>query len=235
MCMVVKMRTGGSSVWMQSLVDVFRMYRIRTTRDINSFQRFSPTIHRFGGRDYSQTGQGLKLISSVNAGNNISHGPNDPMSQPSTPKTGFNFPIWARWVLGSVLSVLFPFWSKKMQTLKRIEGEVEMAVEGAEAVAEMVETVANATEKMTEELAEKLPENGKLKEAALAVEHISQVAAHEAHLTHEFLLKVDELKQDLDDLEAMVERVPDKIVGDGKAKRFKEDATTTNGHILKRD
>lgn len=63
-------------------------------------------------------------------------------------------------------------------------------MEGVEAVAEMVEKAATATDEMAEEMAEKLPEKSKLKQVALVLEHISEVAAHEAHLTQDFLHKV---------------------------------------------
>lgn len=69
-------------------------------------------------------------------------------------------------------------------------GEAELAVEGVEAVAEMVENVATATDEMAKEMAEKLPEESNLKKVALVVEQISEVAAHEAHLTKIFLHKV---------------------------------------------
>lgn len=69
-------------------------------------------------------------------------------------------------------------------------GEAELVVEGVEAVAEMVEKVATATDEMAEEMAEKLPEKSKLKQVALVLEHISEAAAHEAHLTQDFLHKV---------------------------------------------
>lgn len=69
-------------------------------------------------------------------------------------------------------------------------GEAELALEGVEAIAEMVEKVATATDEMAKEMAEKLPEESNLKKVALVVEHISEVAAHEAHLTQIFLHKV---------------------------------------------
>lgn len=65
-----------------------------------------------------------------------------------------------------------------------------MEVEGIDAVAEMVENVATATEDMAEEMEKILPEQSKLKQVAVVLEHISEVAAHEAHLTHDFLQKV---------------------------------------------
>lgn len=59
-----------------------------------------------------------------------------------------------------------------------------------EAVAEMVEKVATATEEMAEVMEKNLPEQSKLKQVAVVLEHISEVAAHEAHLTQDFLHKV---------------------------------------------
>ncbi|KAH1050024.1 hypothetical protein GLYMA_08G070200v4 [Glycine max] len=140
------------------------------------------------------------------------------------------FSHWLRWVLGMVLSLLLPFWKPYWKKLQIVEVqtkqitwfvkwgqnvhsvEAEFVVEEAEAVAKMVEKVAMVTEKVSEDVAEMLPEDGKLRKAALVVERASKEAAHDAQLTEEFLHKVEELKNDLDDLEAFVEPVIDKIV-----------------------
>ncbi|RDX77912.1 hypothetical protein CR513_41878 [Mucuna pruriens] len=135
--------------------------------------------------------------------------------QPDAPAPAskiFTFSNWLRWVLGIVLSVLLPFWKPYWGKLQRIEGEAELVVEEVEVVAKVVEKVAMVAEKVTEDVAEMLPEDGKLRKAALVVQHASKQAAHDAQLTEEFVHKVEELKNDLDDLEAFVEPVIDKIV-----------------------
>ncbi|XP_027338095.1 uncharacterized protein LOC113852035 [Abrus precatorius] len=93
-----------------------------------------------------------------------------------------------------------------------INSEAELVVEEVEKVANAIEKVAMIAEKVSEEVAEKLPEDGKLKKAALVVERLSKQAAHDAELTIEFIHKVDEFKNDLDDLESFIAPIVDKIV-----------------------
>lgn len=69
-------------------------------------------------------------------------------------------------------------------------GEAEMVVEGAEKVADVVEKVAMRAEKVAEDVSENLSDGSNLKNAALIVENISKQAAHDAHLTENFLHKV---------------------------------------------
>ncbi|KAG6741480.1 hypothetical protein POTOM_054740 [Populus tomentosa] len=125
---------------------------------------------------------------------------------------GSNFPTWAKWILGSILSVFLPFWKQKGEELKRIEGEAEIIVDEVEHVAEEIEKVATVAEKVSEEVAEVLPENGKLKETALLIEHVTKAAAYDAKLTQDFIHKVDAVKHDIDDLKIMVDPVIEKIV-----------------------
>lgn len=69
-------------------------------------------------------------------------------------------------------------------------GEAEMVEEDVEKVADVIEEVADMAEKVAEDIAENLPQDSKLKEAALVVEDVSKEAAHDAHLTQEFIHKV---------------------------------------------
>nr|XP_043627155.1 uncharacterized protein LOC122598635 [Erigeron canadensis]XP_043627156.1 uncharacterized protein LOC122598635 [Erigeron canadensis] len=105
---------------------------------------------------------------------------------------------------------MFSVWKQKWDNMLRLEGKVEEVVREAEEVAEVVEKVASKTEKLSAEVAEKL-DNGELKHAALIVEHASSVIAKEAQITESFIHKVGHLKQDLMDLETMVEPVIDKF------------------------
>ncbi|KAJ0078021.1 hypothetical protein Patl1_37165 [Pistacia atlantica] len=84
-----------------------------------------------------------------------------------------------------------------------------MVVEGIENVAEVVEKVAD---KVSTQMADKLHDHTKLQEAALLVERVSKATAQDAELTINFIHKVNALKEDLDDLETMVEPIVDKIV-----------------------
>ncbi|KAK1359214.1 hypothetical protein POM88_043688 [Heracleum sosnowskyi] len=90
-------------------------------------------------------------------------------------------------------------------------GKLEKAAEEVEYVAEVVEKVAITTEKVSEEVANNLPGNGKLKEAALIVEHLSSVAASDAQLAENIIHKANDLKEDVEELEKMVKPVVDRI------------------------
>lgn len=63
-------------------------------------------------------------------------------------------------------------------------------MEEVETVAEVVEKVATISEKVSADVADKLSNNTRLKEAALTIEHLSNVTARDAELTNDFLHKV---------------------------------------------
>ncbi|KAJ4965271.1 hypothetical protein NE237_017120 [Protea cynaroides] len=125
-----------------------------------------------------------------------------PHDQPpvSPPASKFNFPSWAKWALGSILTILLPFWKQKWENLKKIEGEVEVIEEEIEKVAEVVEKVADVAEKVSENVANNIPNDGPFKEAALVAELISKGVANEAHITQEIIHTVDELKEEVEEL-----------------------------------
>ncbi|KAL0335080.1 UNVERIFIED_CONTAM: hypothetical protein Sradi_4719900 [Sesamum radiatum] len=117
-----------------------------------------------------------------------------------------------KWLLGSVVSLLMPFWKNKWDYLLTLEGEAAKVAEEVEAVAEVVEKVATTADKALTEVANQLPDKSKLKEAAQVMEHVSNVAAHDAQLIENIIEKVGDVKQDLEELERMVEPIVDKIV-----------------------
>ncbi|KAE8672783.1 hypothetical protein F3Y22_tig00111834pilonHSYRG00130 [Hibiscus syriacus] len=116
----------------------------------------------------------------------------------------FNFSLWARCLLGPALSFFLPIWKGKWANLMRIEGEAEMVVEVAENAAEVVEKVATVAENVAAEEAEKFPDYSSLKKAAMVVEHVSEIAAKDAHSTAEFIHQVGEITHDLYGLEALL-------------------------------
>ncbi|KAK2383514.1 hypothetical protein QL285_070955 [Trifolium repens] len=133
--------------------------------------------------------------------------------QPEAPASKISaFSSWVKWVLCSFLSIMLPFWSQYWGKLQRIEGEAEIVIEGVEKVAEVVEKVANVAEKVSEDVAEMLPEYGELKKVALVVETASKQASHGAQTTEEFIHKVEEVVNDMENLESFIEPVIDKIV-----------------------
>ncbi|KAF2294162.1 hypothetical protein GH714_007968 [Hevea brasiliensis] len=123
-----------------------------------------------------------------------------------------NYASWAKWMLGSMLSLILPFWKEKWEKLKMIEGEAEIVGEEVESVAAVVQKFATMAENISAEVAEKLPENGKLKETAVLIERVSKATAHDAQLTRDFIHKVDKLKHDFEDLETMVEPAIEKLL-----------------------
>ncbi|KAB1206823.1 hypothetical protein CJ030_MR7G008261 [Morella rubra] len=159
------------------------------------------------GNGYGMNGSSEFQLFSTNSKTNTkleSHATNHGKSnvhRPAPDRTKLIFPHWAKWVLGSVLTLSLPWWKQDYwRKLRMIEGETELVVEEVEGIAKVVEKVAIAAEKLSAEVADKLPENGKLKEAALFVEHVSQEAAHDAEIAEQFIHKVEAIKEDLEEL-----------------------------------
>lgn len=183
--------------------------------------RFEPNHERFQRNSLiisgSKLGSGFWMHPGVNffstngsTGSDSNGGKSVKVKSPVASSASFSFSGWLRWVFGSALSFLIAF-SNNWQKLRRIEGEAEIVVEEAEKIANVVEKVATMAEKVAEDVSENLSDESTLKSAALMVDKISKQAAHDAHLTQEFLHKVDEVKNDLDDLESIVEPIIDNI------------------------
>ncbi|KAK1568085.1 hypothetical protein Q3G72_020393 [Acer saccharum] len=187
------------------------------------------SFHRFEvaklGHGYSMHQSGLQLISNngtiwrkqnttmVKLKDDMDKIGGAPADSSPPPPPRFNFFLWARWILGSVLTLFLPLWKQKWNQFQKIEGEAEKVVEEVEKIAEVVEKVASAAEKLSEEVADAVPDNHpKVKDTALFVESFSKATADDAQLTLNFIHKVDELKGDLNDLETLVEPFVDKIV-----------------------
>lgn len=70
-------------------------------------------------------------------------------------------------------------------------GEAEVVMEEVDNVAKVVERVATVAEKVSADVADKLPTNHtRLKEIALLIERVSELAAQDAQLTQDFIHKV---------------------------------------------
>ncbi|XP_042067606.1 uncharacterized protein LOC121810929 [Salvia splendens] len=120
---------------------------------------------------------------------------------PSEPP--FNF---IKWILGVAITVVLPFFSGKWSSLLQIKNEVEMVVEIAEEIVEAVEKVAEGVEKAAEQLAEELPKGGGLRKAVDFVEHVAEIANKDAHKLGDFIDKVQEVEEKVEDyVECVVE------------------------------
>ncbi|CAN6288337.1 unnamed protein product [Urochloa humidicola] len=81
-----------------------------------------------------------------------------------------------------------------------------MVKDTVEVVAEVVEEAATVAEKVSTEVAEHLPEGGRLRSAAVLVEHASKEVAEDAHLAHDIIHKLDEIEEDV---KAIIEPIVD--------------------------
>ncbi|XP_058760716.1 uncharacterized protein LOC131634054 isoform X1 [Vicia villosa] len=204
------------SSWMtlkfRGVVDVIRASRFQLSHG-GGFKRNTPivTVSKVGNSYWMQPG--IQFFSTKrNTSTHANRLKNDE-AQPEAPDSKiFAFTSWVKWVLCSLLSFMLPFWRQNWAKLQRIEEEAEFVIEEAEKVAEVIEKVAEEAEKVSENIAEKLPEDAKLKKAALVVENVSKQVAHDAQITEQFIHKIEEVADDIEDLESFVERVIDKIV-----------------------
>ncbi|XP_004292518.1 PREDICTED: uncharacterized protein LOC101310960 [Fragaria vesca subsp. vesca] len=177
----------------------------RPGREVSAMTVVSNTI---GPRAYpTNNALGLRLFSST------SNKPCTKLEQPLPATTSRQtISTWVRWIFGSLLSILIPFWTHKYwRNLQMIEGEAEVVMEEVDNVAKDVERVATVAEKVSADVAEKLPTHTKLKQIALLIERVSELAAQDAQLTQQFIHKVDALKEDLEDLEKLVKPAVNKI------------------------
>ncbi|GAB2245751.1 hypothetical protein Droror1_Dr00001244 [Drosera rotundifolia] len=214
----MSLRTTLAHLRMRGL---FQLLRLRSNPGSVSAQQMTRSMVVGFPRSRETAGLGLKLMSTGGVGNGS--GRIDEQSTPSpaapaparptrAPKPGF--PRWARWLLGSVLSLVLSFWmpNAKWGTLLRIGGEAEIVMQEVEKAAEAVEKMATMAEKVTADIAQQLPDDAKIKAAALIAEHVSEEAANDARIVEQIIHKVDEVKQDVEDIGKMAEPVISKII-----------------------
>ncbi|WCJ18786.1 hypothetical protein M5689_001111 [Euphorbia peplus] len=217
------MSGAASSYNLRSLLQLVYRYRYCSTNSTYSQPGASMVANK--NIQHGHGYQGLHFIrphdstAPVSINNMVKVNDNAVNPPPEPPKP--NFSTWAKWMLGTILSIVLPLWSKKWLAVKKIEGEVEIGLEVAENAAAAVEKVAAVAENVSTQLAEKLPQNGKFKQAAVIMEDLSKATAHDAHLTNNFIHKVDDLVHDFEDLETMVEPVIEKLLKQKPATEIK--------------
>ncbi|XP_010942627.1 uncharacterized protein [Elaeis guineensis] len=125
-----------------------------------------------------------------------------------------NIPIWARWVLGSIVCLALPFYKR----ILRIEDGVEKA---AETILKTVEKVAEITEEIASDVADVLPGDGRLKEEVLKIENIADQIDKDAEKAEAFLHKVDQIEEEVG---ALVEPIIEKGELIGKENQAEKEA-----------
>ncbi|KAJ8630057.1 hypothetical protein MRB53_023380 [Persea americana] len=130
-----------------------------------------------------------KLHAAVN-GSLLPGAPPPPTPNPS---------CWTKWILQLIISLAMPFWKLNGGYLLKIGNDAEKVLQMAENVAEVVEEVAEAVEKAASEVSDNLPGAGMIKDAAEWVEEASEDLAEGARQATNFIRKVDEIKDGLED------------------------------------
>ncbi|XP_065871571.1 uncharacterized protein [Euphorbia lathyris] len=205
----------SSSYNLLSFLQLIYRYRFSSTNVCVGYNTGSnKSQHGYQGLHIIRPHDSTATVSKDNLHTNIvKANDNTVKPRPTTPDPPRpNFSAWAKWMLGSILSIILPFWSQKWLAVKKIEGEVEIGLEAAEKVAAAVEKVSTLAENASSQLAENLPDNAKIKQAAVLIQDLSKATAHDAHLTNNFIHKVDDLMHDVEDLETMVEPVIEKLL-----------------------
>ncbi|KAL8060952.1 hypothetical protein ABFX02_02G057000 [Erythranthe guttata] len=202
-------RNSPSSYKLQTLVTLLCRYRVISGGSWRSHQihhRDMPPSYRMGCGGGS-VDQGLREKDQIE----------EVQVQPAlTSPLKFDFSNWVKWLLGSMLSFLLPFWKNKWENLLTFEGKAAKVVEEVEAAAQVVEKVTTTADNALTELANQFPDGSKLKEATQLMEHASAVAAQDAQLIENIIHKVGDVKQDMQELETMVEPIVDKIIRGNK-------------------
>ncbi|KAL7155772.1 hypothetical protein ABFS83_03G098800 [Erythranthe nasuta] len=135
---------------------------------------------------------------------------------PSEPP--YNFINWA---VGFAITVVIPFFTHKWTSLLKLKNEVETAVEAVEGIVDAVEKVTEGVEKVAEDIAEDLPEGGRLRKAVDFIEHVAERANRDAHLVGDFIDKVQEVEDKMEDyVESLAE---DAIFGHQHSSKQKQE------------
>lgn len=167
-----------------------------------------------GGRFFASHGMQWGIIG-CQVSSTVMHAVMGDLPGATPPPTPNNFPAWASWILGAVVSLILPIWKLKGGFLRKIGNTVEEVVETVEDVAEIVEDVAEAVEHISSDVADSLPENGALKNAALWVEKASKEVAEDAKQALNLIHKVDDLKEEVEkDIDELVESQADGEVAE---------------------
>nr|GMC52367.1 uncharacterized protein LOC109149305 [Ipomoea batatas] len=105
--------------------------------------------------------------------------------------------------IGLLISVVIPIFRHKFGSFLQIRS----AIDKVEEIVHGVEKVAEVVEKVAEEIGENLPA-GKLKDAVVMIEHVAEKADKYAQALGEFIDKVEEVGDKLEDgVESLVEVV----------------------------
>ncbi|XP_055814834.1 uncharacterized protein LOC129884570 [Solanum dulcamara] len=207
---------SSSSYKIRSLVTLLHQYyRVRfdaKSSQLQGLHGIVPTT-RMGYRGSANPGLRFTCSGEYRIVNKKDQGKNEASKVPPVepPPSKPTFFAWAKWLLGSILSIFLPLWKENWDSFRKIEGEVEKVAEEVEEAVEVVALVASKTENVMAGVAVKLPENSLLKEAAIAIENASDVVAKDAQLTSNFIHKVEDLEQDLKDLDKMIEPLIEKV------------------------
>ncbi|KAL2477454.1 hypothetical protein Fot_46468 [Forsythia ovata] len=207
-------RNSTSSYRLRSLVTLLYRYRVLSVDSVPGHRCYMQPCNL----GYTCCGdQGLRFISASSRvysqpKSEMVNNQNDQLVQPPSPApSNSGFSTWVKWLLGSVLPLVLSLWKKNWTDLWSLEGKVEKVVEDVEDVAEVIEKVAATADNALATVADRLPDGSKLKEAALMAEHVSSITEKDAQYVENLIHKVEDLKQDLEDLETMVEPVVDKF------------------------
>ncbi|XP_072974285.1 uncharacterized protein [Typha angustifolia] len=104
-----------------------------------------------------------------------------------------NIPVWAKWVLGSIVCIAVPLYKR----IRRIEDGVTKT---AETAIEVIEKTAEVTEKVASNVADSFPGDNSLKEVALKIEDIAELVDKDAEIAEAFIHKVDRIIEEVDTL-----------------------------------
>ncbi|CAA0831674.1 Unknown protein [Striga hermonthica] len=119
----------------------------------------------------------------------------EPGAPPPT-EPPFNF---INWIVGITITVVLPFITHKWASLLKFKNEIETAVETVEEIVEVVEKVAGEVEKAAEDIADDLPTDGQFRKVVDFVEHVAERANRDAHLVGDFIDKVQEVEEKVED------------------------------------
>ncbi|XP_071711832.1 uncharacterized protein [Rutidosis leptorrhynchoides] len=107
---------------------------------------------------------------------------------------------WKNWIIGFLMTFIVPFFTTKGGPIKAFLIKVDNILDSAEQISEVVEVVADKVDKVAEKLSDDMEEGSKIKKTLDFIEQVAEKLEKDAHTAGDFIDKVQEMQDKIEDL-----------------------------------
>lgn len=116
------------------------------------------------------------------------------------PPSGSSSGSWKNWVMGILMTFIVPLVTTKGGPIKALLLKVDQIMDTAEHISDVVEAVADRVDKVVEEIEDDLPEGSRLRKTLDFIENVAERVEKDAHTAGDFIDKVQEMEDKLEDI-----------------------------------